>query len=301
MLILVQQILILFIFVLTGFFLCRGGLISQALSDQLSKLEMYVFMPCLVFHSFAADFTRDKLAEKADILLVALLLLAVTWLLSYFLSKCLTEDRYEQSIYAYTFAVPNFAFMGYGLINAVYGSEMLLNMVIFGLPLTVYIYTEGYRRLCGKDKISLRAILNPAFIAIFIGAFFGLTNTKAPSILLSLSEQGMNCVTPIAMLLTGTVIAQFNFRALLSDKRLYLASAIRLIIFPLAVWGVLRLLGVQEALLILGTMVYAMPSGMNTIVYPQLAGKDCRLGAGLLLITSTAALITLPLIMRLVS
>jgi predicted permease len=42
-------------------------------------------------------------------------------------------------------------------------------------------------------------------------------------------------------------------------------------------------------------VLYAMPCGMNTIVYPKLVEKDCRLGAATVLVSTVLSLITIPL------
>ena len=42
-------------------------------------------------------------------------------------------------------------------------------------------------------------------------------------------------------------------------------------------------------------MIFAMPCGMNTVVYPELTGRDAHLGAGLTLVSSVLAIVTLPI------
>jgi len=42
-------------------------------------------------------------------------------------------------------------------------------------------------------------------------------------------------------------------------------------------------------------VIYCMPCGMNTIIYPKMVGEDCRMGASLVLISSVACVLTIPL------
>ena len=44
-------------------------------------------------------------------------------------------------------------------------------------------------------------------------------------------------------------------------------------------------------------LVYACPCGMNTVVFPAAYGQDTRPGASLTLVTSTLAVITIPILM----
>ena len=42
-------------------------------------------------------------------------------------------------------------------------------------------------------------------------------------------------------------------------------------------------------------MQYAMPCGLNTIVFPKLIGENCEIGAGLALVSNVLAIFTIPL------
>ena len=44
--------------------------------------------------------------------------------------------------------------------------------------------------------------------------------------------------------------------------------------------------------------LFAMPCGLNTIVFPRLVGEKCEIGAGLAFISSILSLITLPLLVQ---
>ena len=68
----------------------------------------------------------------------------------------------------------------------------------------------------------------------------------------------------------------------------------RLVLFPCAIAGALSLLGFHDVV-IPALMMYAMPCGMNTIVFPRLIGENCEAGAALALISSLLACVTIPI------
>ena len=45
----------------------------------------------------------------------------------------------------------------------------------------------------------------------------------------------------------------------------------------------------------MAVLMYAMPCGLNTIVFPKLVGEDCSTGATLALMSNLLAVITIPL------
>ena len=80
-------------------------------------------------------------------------------------------------------------------------------------------------------------------------------------------------------------------------KRTYIIALLRLILIPGAFLVVLRILHVPDMICVLTCLAFACPCGMNTVVFPAAYGQDTRPGAGLTLLTSAAAVVTIPLMM----
>ena len=99
------------------------------------------------------------------------------------------------------------------------------------------------------------------------------------------------------MILTGMVIAGFRPADILKDRRVYLASALRLLILPAASLGVMKLLHAPREMLVVGAYFFAMPTGMNTVLFPTMVNKNCKLGAGMALVSNLGLAVTLPIIL----
>lgn len=80
---------------------------------------------------------------------------------------------------------------------------------------------------------------------------------------------------------------------------MYLASALRLLILPAASLMMMKLLHAPRELLVVGAYFFAMPTGMNTILFPTMVNRDCRLGAGMALVSNISLIVTFPIILRL--
>lgn len=61
MLIILEQIFILFVFAFSGFVLCKSRVVNSSHSQILSKLLVYVFFPCNIFKTFASNFRCEYL------------------------------------------------------------------------------------------------------------------------------------------------------------------------------------------------------------------------------------------------
>jgi len=71
----------------------------------------------------------------------------------------------------------------------------------------------------------------------------------------------------------------------------------RLILIPLALCFALTPFIDKEILMIV-VLLYSMPCGLNTIVFPQMVGEDCRPGASMAMLSTLACLFTIPFCMQ---
>ena len=184
------------------------------------------------------------------------------------------------------------------MAEAVLGSAGLLNTMIFCLPLSIYIYTIGYSKLT-KSGLSFRKIFNPSMIAMLLGAFAGLFEIPIPSVAYSIMSKAGACMGPISMLLAGIVVSEFNFKELLSEKKIYIVTALRLFIVPVLI-GLITA-PFSKTVTEVAVLIYAMPCGLNTIVFPRLVDEDCRLGAGFALLSNILACLSIPIVLNLFS
>lgn len=293
-----NQMLVLFLFMALGFFLNKKKLLPMDDSVVLSKLETYLFVPCLVFSVFYKYCTVENFKQKSVYILYGTAIMAVSLVIGIFLAKVFAKDRYLRKIYTYSFAVANFSFMGNAVVLGVFGEEILFDYMIFTLPLNLYVYSIGTASLRPDEegkKISLKAFVNPIFIALLLGAVCGLCSLPLPSFVTSAVSSAGACMSPLAMLLTGFVIGEYRLKTLASNKKVYLASLIRLILLPTVFMLVLIALKTDKAILRAALCATAMPLGLNTVVFPAAYGGDTTPGASMALISHLISVVTIPI------
>ena len=292
--IVIEQVVILLLFIAVGYTLGKTRLANSAHSKLLSVLEMYVFIPAYVFGSFSKRFTVEYLSEKYPLILASVAIVVLMTLVSYPLGRLFSRDKYQQGIYRYSIVMPNYGYVGYALAEGIFGGEMLLNVMIFALPMSLYVYTLGYCTLT-HSKINLKKLINPANIAIMLGAVWGLAGLPVPGLVDAVFSKASACMGPVSMLLTGIVISEYKLVDLFTNGRVYIMSVLRLLVLPCAVAGGMVLMGIDSVVTTVVLLILAMPCGMNTIVFPKLVGEDCRTGAALTCVTSILCCVTVPL------
>lgn len=293
-----EQLSILYVFLLAGWIIGKLKKNKADHADILSVLLVNILLPCKVFSTFANNFSPAYFAENYVLPLSALILLAALSVVSYFASKALTKNRYERRVYNYSFVITNYGYLGYALIEAVFGEAVLAKFMLFAIPFIIYTYTAGYVLLVGGEK-PLKKLLNPITAAIVLGVIVGYFGISVPDVAQSAISAASACVGPLSMLLTGITLSTFAFKELLSDKKAYIFSVFRLAGIPAAVYFVCTALRLEE-LLPMMLIITSMPCGLNPIVFPKLVGEDCKPGARLALITHIFSMATLPLWLSLI-
>lgn len=286
------QVSILFTFALIGFSLCKAGIIDSSNSKFLSTLVVWIFLPATSFQSFATNFTVKYITEKYDILLSSAIAVIIISTLAFFLAKLLTRDKYRRSVYAYSLTVPNSGYMGVPLTQAVFGSGMVLNVLLFALPINIYLYTVGYCALI-KSKLTFKKLLNPPIIAIVLGSIIGLSGLSLPKFATDFLSIAATPLGPSTMLILGMALSEYKFKVLLKNPMNYVISLLRLIVIPAIFVTLFKLIGLNNVIMP-ALLVYSMPCGLNTVVFPKLVGEDCETGAALTLISTTLSMATIP-------
>ncbi len=290
-----EQVFILFAFGLAGFVLSKAKLVEGNKVGLLSILEFYIFMPCVTFQTFSQRFTMAYLQEKYSLLLISTGILLVLELFARLVAPRLSKDSYQRLVYRYSLIIPNFGFFGYSLMQGLFGIDGLMDMMMFCLPMTIYTNTVGYMVLTNQSgRLSVKKFLTPSIIAMILGSIVGITGFAIPNVIDLLVGKSAACMSPISMLLAGIVISQYDLKDLLTNKQAYLICALRLLVIPAAIFGILSLAGLQIAMLA-AIVTYCAPCGLNPIVYGKLAGQDCRSGASLTLISTLLAMVTIPI------
>ena len=293
MFVVMEQVFVLFAFSLAGYLLSKCGLANVSHAKLLSTLLVYVFLPCNIFRTFSVNCTVAYITDKYVLILASTVLIALIVVVAKFGSRLFSKEDYHRKIYQYALSIPNYGFMGYALTESLLGTAGLLNIMLFSLPISLYNSSGAFSRLT-KKKLTLKSLLHPVLIAIVLGMAVGLTAIPVPEVIISIMDKSSACMGPVSMLLAGITISEFKFPALLKNKKNYIIVFLRLIVIP-GILGLMLLPLNNPVLVQSAVLLYAMPCGLNTIVYPKLVDEDCEIGAGMALVSNVLACFTIPL------
>lgn len=319
----------LFLCIIIGFTVKKLNIISDASRKVIAKLITWVFYPALSFSTMARSFTATTLTKHLSNILLSTVALFIAIPLAIILSGLFIRKKcYERGVYQYALAFGNSGYMGDPLVDAMFGTSVLSFYKIACLPITLGIYTWGMTTLVPADKAmkkgAWKKLITPPLVAMLIGMATGLISGAIvtdipvgssaydvifPKFLVSTIDSLKACMGPLAMILAGVTVASYDFFGMFKDKKVYFATALRLIILPAVILG--ALFGIKElanlafgisldnTAIILLFFAYAAPLGLNTIVFPEAYGGDPKTGASMTLISHTLCVITIPLMFSL--
>ena len=290
-----QQVLKLFIFMAIGYVLSKCHILPKETPGILSRLEVHIFLPAITFLTFIENCTVEKLTSDPELILISLISCSTTLIFGTVAARFIFKDRYDKGVGTYAVNCPNTGYIGTPLVLSLFGGETLMKMMIFVIPLSIYTYSEGYRLLTDNRKVNFKSFLAPPLVALFIGAIVGLLQIPFPKVVIEVISGCSDCMGPVAMILTGCIFSQFRFRDILRNPSIYSLVSLRMVVVPLAVLCIGKLLQLSPEMMVLLAAVFAMPTGLNIIVVPSSIGRDCRLGAGMTLVSNLMGLITIPL------
>ena len=295
-----SPMLTMFTCIIIGYILNKSEKVPENTATVLSKCESYFILPALSLSSFIKYCSVQSLMENYSLILYCVGVLAVAMIIGTVLSGLFSNDAYIKNVYKYSLTIANYGFMGNAIVPMILGEEMLYKYLLFTFPLSMVVYTWGIAILTpkGEEKASpIKRLLNPTSTAMIAGILIGVLGIGKylPKFFLSAISNISACMGPLAMVLTGFVIAQYDFIEMLKNGKVYVVTFLRLVVLPLIFVTILHFIGAGKEIILLTFIAFGTPLGLNTVVFPSVYGGDTKTGASMAMISHTLCVITIPL------
>mgnify|MGYP004613276687 FL=1 len=268
---LAEQIVELFLMILMGYVIVKLGLVTDDDSKILSKIVLYIVIPCVMINAFQIDCTPDKvqgmfLALVASVVLQVLLLIAV-WMM---------------------------------------GKEWVVFGCVFMAVQLIFMWTHGKYIISSGDRIDWRKIvLNINMIAIFIGAVLFLLKIHLPEIVDGTLHAVGSTIGPVSMIVTGMLIAGMNLRDIFTNRRVYVVTFLRLLFVPVLALIILKISGLVtwhpqgEKILLVTFLAVITPSASTVTQMCQVYGGNSKYSSAINVMTTLLAIATMPIMVLL--
>lgn len=285
-----------FLFMIVGFFLRKKNYIPQETKTVLTELVLDIILPCNIITSFYMKFDSGILYAFITILIIAILVQFLSLLLANVAYKKY-GDVYRKPL-QYATVCSNAGFLGTPIVQEVYGIIGVMYASIYLIPQRVFTWSVGLSFFTGKSdrrQMLKRILTNPCMVSVYFGIFLMITGLRPPGFLGQSVNLASGCLTPISMVLIGTILAEIiNVRGII-DVRLALYSFIRLLVIPFFVWGTCKLFSIDKTMAGVSVILSGMPAPSATSYLSAKYSSDFIFATECVVFSTILSLFTTPI------
>ena len=298
-----NQVLVLFILILVGYIITKKGMLSPHGTRDLSILVLYVTLPAMIIRAMQFDFSPELLLSSGKMALIAGFVYAFAIFFSYGVSKVLGFKGQQKDVLQAAMIFPNVGFMGYPVVNAIYGAEGVFFASLFNIPFDIVMWTVGIhlmRRHGDSDekthKNPIFVFLNPGTIAVTIGFILFVFSIKLPGPIDTTLAYLASATTPLAMVTVGSILSRTEVYSIFKNSSLLITSVIKMILIPGILYFALKLLNMDGYFIAIPVLITAMPVAANVAIFAVKYENDSKAASQAVFLTTLMSILTIPII-----
>ena len=303
------QVGVLFALMAVGAVCRRVRLVDETAVKGIVNVLLLVVTPSLIIDSFQRPFDSSMMHGFFWAFAIAAFAHVAVIVIARLFSR--GGDR-SRPVLRLAMVFSNAGFMGIPLEQAILGSEGVFYGIVYVVVFNFFMWSWGLYEMRGQVPLSnsnsrlqlskerwrsLRPmVVNPGTVGIAIGLPLFFASLSLPAILKTPIGLLAGLNTPLAMLVIGFYLAGADFRRVVRMPSAYLAAAVRLVVFPLALLALLYPLRShfpREMMLALVTAASAPVAAMVSMFASKFE-RDVDLSVGLVSGTTLLSILTMP-------
>lgn len=299
---LMQQIVQLFLMIFMGYLIVKTGLVRDDDSKVLSKIILYLIVPCVIINAFQVDYTTDTvkgllIAFAASVMTQVILLVVIS-----VAGKLLHLNEVEVASVYYS----NSGNLIVPIVTFILGQEWVLYGCVFMSVQLVFLWTHCKKIISREASYDWKKIiLNINMISIFIGVILFFTGIRLPEIIGNTLASVGTMIGPASMIVTGMLFAGMNLKQIFANKRVYFITFLRLIAVPLIALMLIKLSNLASfsadgnKIMLIVFLAIITPSASTVTQMCQVYGNDSRYASAINVMTTLLSIITMPVMVML--
>ena len=289
-----------FVGIALGFLLYKIDILNEKVNAGISRLLVEVACPFMIFANIIS-ISGQNVADKHDVyyvLLVGVVIYAILVPFSFVVVRLLRPKKISEGVFQCLLLFGNVGFIGIPVSEAFFGPVGVFFMALLNIHFNVLCYTYGLW-LVTKDadteyKFSTKRLFNPAIISIIVALVLFLFDIKFPEVVVSPISFIGNITSPLSLLVLGGSIAAYNLKEIFSEWRIYIFTFIRMIIFPIATFFIMKAIFGPGLITNVTTLYMGTPAALITGMFAMAYGGDTKGATGGLAMMNILCIITIP-------
>ena len=286
---------LMFLCAVCGIVIKRRKILPDNAREVLTDLVMNLILPASIIHSFEVEFNMTVLRKFAVILIIA----AAAQVISMICANLFWNRQPEnlKAVLQYGTQVSNAGFLGLPVTEGVLGAEGLMYASVFLIPQRIVMWTAGiayFTRSADWKGTCKKLVKNPCIVAVYIGFFLLLTQFQLPVMVENTLVKLAACTTPLTSILIGIMVADVDYRNLVSPM-MFVLVFIRQLLLPGLVFLGCTLLHIDPLLTGVSVLLVGMPVGSTSPILAAKYGGDYVFAGKCVILSTVLSLFTIPL------
>ncbi len=280
-----------------GFLAVRTGLTDRAFMNRLNALNFRLFFPFLMFNNVYG--AKPENLPSLTLMITGPVSVILVILVSMWIVPRIVKENPRRGV----------------VIQGIFRS----NFIIYGIPLTTYVFGAEKSSVCGMmvlimvslfntagvivleifregGKVSLKPLLlgivkNPLLQGCAAGLLFYFFRIRLPDFIASPVSSLASLATTLAMIVLGANLVFEELRK--NMKTVTVVLLVRLVLLPLVMLPLGWLIGLRGVELFLVLMIFGTPVATSSYPMAQNMGGDGQLAGQLVFVSTVASLGTI--------
>ncbi len=282
-----------------GFYLNKKNILDVETSKKLSAMVVNLTSPLLIISS-AGSVAGGSQGDILLMLVAGLCLYASFPLLSFLMAKMVHAPSGCRGVYQCMLMFANTAFMGYPVVQALYGETAIFYTTIFNFGYTILFYTYASYLLDkegGKSsRFNPKRLINIGLLSGLIALIIPFSGIMLPGIIMEPCSFIGSVTTPLSMLIVGSNMANYPLHDIFSEKRIYVVTAVRLLAMPLLTALYMSMITDNALLICMAAMTIGMPVGSMVAMASSQYEKQARIGSISVVMSTICSMVTIPVL-----
>ena len=299
-----NSIISLFLIMLAGIYGSRKGIITSTVSKGLTDILLQIALPCMIVSSFAFSYNKTIKSNVFKAFYYSLATYIIIAVVSYILTAPIKKER--RTILHFANVFTNTGYIGFPVLNAVYGAEAVIYGSIFNMFFVLFLWTYGIMIFKGKLERKgigteiLKALLNPSVIGVYIGVTMMIFSIKLPAAIMSSLSSIGNMTGPLSMMIVGAMSSNINIKEHLGDWTIYYGIVVKTVIIPVVLYCVSLLVKDRSIVSSSVIIIASMPAAAMTSIFAEQFNVKKDYATIIVVATTLLSIFTLPLLLKII-
>lgn len=278
--VLIQQTALVFLMMALGFYAYKRRIVTTEGSRMLSNLVTGVILPLNIVASAGVEAGGDTLRQVLEGLAILFVCYVAGIVICNLIARAAHMTPGVRAVFVSTAVFPNSVFIGLPFCVALFGQECAVYAAAAVLAYNVLFFTYGVALFHPGEKFNWKSLVTPVNIGTLVSVVLLATGWQLPALAQDLCSTVGAASTPLALMIVGIMVAENDLKEIFSRPMLYFITAMRNVLFPLALLAALALLRPDKTMAMCILIMASTASGSMAAVIarqtdtePQLAGQ----------------------------